>query len=97
MTLLKERIRELMMAELKEGKLRWWWVSMAAPGKFGAAFVVRCLGPTHYTYIIHTMDWYIQGCSTQGFPLDEEAVAKIPEDMRWRPLTRAEAESLQHI
>lgn len=93
---LKERMREMMLEELKDGEFRWWWVSMAGK-EFGAAFVIRCLGPNHYTHIIHTMGWYIIGCETRGFPLDEEAVARIPENMRWRPLNRAEAESLQHV
>lgn len=90
-----ERYRELMIDELKEGKLRWYFVSTANEQDFTGGWLVRALGPTHAVSILHTMGWFPRGSTTQTQgPFPGEAVDRVPMDQRWTKLTKEQAENL---
>lgn len=90
-----ERFRELMLDEMKEGKLRWYFISTANEQEFTGGWLVRALGPTHAVHTLHVMGWFPKGSSTQTTgPIPGDAVDRVPHELRWTKLTKEQAENL---
>lgn len=92
--LVSARIRNLMLDEAKTEKLDWYYISVADE-KFRGGYLIKAQGPTVAWRFLHAFGWWVDGCSTStNGPISDEVMAKIPDDMRWRKLTKDEALNL---
>ena len=92
----KERMRKLLLEELKTGTPQWYYISVAGE-EFQGGFVLRGYGPTDAWLYLHRLGLYPlgSGFSTQTCgPIDEAVMQKIPEEKRWRRLNKEEATNL---
>ncbi len=90
----KERIAELLLEELKNGTMEWYYVSVADE-TFHHGYLVQGMGPTDAWQRAHGLNVIDHGCSTETIgPIPDEAMARIDVSFRYRKLTKQEAENL---
>lgn len=90
----RKRLAELLLPELKAGRLAWYYISLAG-AEFHGGFLVRACGPINAGMMLHQLGWYVPGCETlTSGPITPEIMSKIPQEMRWRRLSQAESMSL---
>lgn len=84
----KKRFREMLLHDIKNGIMEWYYIGMDDGGCF-----LRARGPTEAWSLMHALGYYgnnTTGTTTSG-PIDNKTMDdKIPLDMRWRKLTHVE-------
>ncbi len=91
---IKERVARLLLDELRTGEEQWYYISVAAEVFYGA-FVLQAKGPTDAWVRMHALGWCPKDHSTETHgPIPESAINHIPESMRYKKLTREEAENI---
>lgn len=90
---LKRRIANTLLPELKAGKLEWYYISVA-DDEFQGAYLIRACGPTDAWRLLHVLGWWERGSTETHGPIPEDKMLKIPEEKRWRKLSREEAMNL---
>jgi hypothetical protein len=88
-----DRIRRLLLEDVKTGSLSWFYISVADT-EFRGGYVIQARGPTEAWTLFHRLDWGYKGANTITCPIPEEQMVNIPASMRWRKLTKDEANKL---
>lgn len=94
---MKQRVAELLLEELKAWKENWYYISIVhiPTNTFRGGILLKATGPTHAWIILHGLNVLERDCETAtSGPVRADVMAKIQDNMRWRLLTREEAESL---
>lgn len=93
---IKETIAGPLLNEVKKGKLRWYYVSMATQTEFRGGFHIEARGPAEVVLLMHGLRFREDGTELQIVdPIDTEIVKEIPESMRWRKLSLEEVKSIE--
>jgi hypothetical protein len=82
-----DRIRRLLLEDVKTGSLSWFYISVADT-EFRGGYVIQARGPTEAWTLFHRLDWGYKGANTITCPIPEEQMVNIPASMRWRKLTK---------
>lgn len=87
----RERAAEMLRKELTDGKMEWYYISVAAE-TFHCGYVLQGMGPTDAWNRLHGLNVIPPDHETKtGGPIPEDVMAKIPESMGYRKLTREES------
>lgn len=98
MTDIRERVASLLLPELQSGKLEWYYISVARPGKFDSGWLIKARGPTEAWCILHRIYKMPEGCNTDTTgPLPDDFAAKVPAGLLWSKLTETEAKNLGKV
>lgn len=94
----KAKMAELLLPELKAGKLEWYYISMADEDRFHHGLLVRAHGPTDALRLMHSLNLWDKGCGTMTRgPIREDVMKRIPESMRWRKLSLEDVEGMDRL
>lgn len=84
-------IQEALLMEVKADQWGWYYISVAND-TFQGGYVIKARGHTEAWRLLHGLGWWTEGCSTETTgPIPEETLKKIPEEQRWRRLSKEEA------
>lgn len=94
----RQNVARMLLEELKQGERRWYYISFGSFNPAHGGVVVHAFGPTDAWRMMHTLDLYPRDADpgdtgTHG-PIPEEVLPKIPEEQRWRLLSKTEATNL---
>lgn len=93
-------IAEMLLEEVKDGVLSWYYISAFSEGNeptaasFVGGYFIKARGETEAMCLLHMLGLYPSGCGTVCSKVDDEAMAHVPDDYKWRKLNRREVESL---
>lgn len=90
----QKRRAELLLIDLKSMDTpRWYYISLASAKGFVGAYFLKCRGVHEANVLMHALGWYEAGCETQTLgPIDDNVMRGVPEEDRWRKLSRDEIE-----
>lgn len=92
---IRERVAELLLAEMRaDAPLAWYYISQANESGFPGGYLIKARGPTEAHRLFHGLDFFARDVGAETLtvgPMPEEAMARVPEGMWWRWLTRDEA------
>lgn len=94
---LKKRVAELLVEEVKNNPLEWYYVSMVhvPTHTFAGGFVIEARGTTEVFCLMHSLNFTEKDCETQtAGPIEKEVMEKIPKELRWRKLSKEESTNL---
>lgn len=92
---LREKVAELLLADLLTGTDQWWYISVASDSGFVGGWLIPGKGPTDAWTRLHGLNAIPKGASTlTNGPVSDEALEKIPDSMRLRQLSKTESENL---
>ena len=79
-----ERVRELLLGEVRSGEMRWYYISVADE-RFRGGYFIEARGPTEAWTLLHRLGWYEPGCSTATYgPVPPDRIERfVPGPMRW--------------
>ena len=84
----------MLLEELTTGVEEWYYISVAAD-VFHCGYLVQGKGPTDAWHRVVALNIIPHDHSTQTTgPIEAEIMARIPESLRYRKLTREESEAL---
>lgn len=85
----RDRVRALLLEEVKGNPLpRWFYLTATTGGdsKFAASMVLSARGPTEAWNLFHMLYTVPKDCDITCIPVPDELAARVPPDLVWRVL-----------
>lgn len=91
----KKKVQAKLLEEVKSDQPRQWYYISMVREKFEGGVFLLAHGPTDAWLLLHRLGLYVEGCETSTMGPIDENMKKVPEDLRWRRLSREEVESIK--
>lgn len=92
---LRKRVGAMVLEEVKSGTLDWYYISIAGDAGFYGAYLIQARGPNEAWNLLHLCFGVPEEHETlSNGPVPDAVMAKVPVELRWRLLTRDEAEKI---